>query len=723
MSDSTAHYSISDEIPAFLTGEPDSEYRSPNMDMRTAWRIIEETSQSLFLTGRAGTGKTTFLKTLRKLSSKRMVVLAPTGIAAINAGGMTIHSFFQLPLSPYIPGIGSAKGQKRYDRFSREKRRIIRTLDLLVIDEISMVRADLLDAVDDSLRRHRDPSLPFGGVQLLLIGDLQQLAPVVKADEWELLRSHYTTPFFFSSTALALKSYETVELRTVYRQSDSTFLDLLNRVRDNSADSTVLQTLNSRYIPDFNPPASEGYIRLTTHNRRAHEINENELAKLPTTPVTFTASIEGDFPEYSFPTDMQLTLKEGAQVMFLRNDPDKRYFNGMMGHIISISDNEIIVRPIDGTYNIELEPSTWENAKYSLDDESGEIKEEIQGTFTQYPLRLAWAITIHKSQGLTFEKAIIDAAASFAHGQTYVALSRCKTLEGMVLERPLNTSAIITDSNVTSFTTQHCGTTPTSEHISRLKQQYCTDCLDELFGMTRLNRAFDKLHRIIDEHLHVSYPILCQQYSEITPLLHDTLSGVADNFARQYRSLISEQELLNQRIQKACEYFIEQLSPLTKLLKSTPTHTDNKAVTAKLQSAHAELFDSLIIKIRLMRYFISQPFNTQAYIKVKAQSLLALETGIDTQHPATKKSKRTDVNTTESDITNPELYQRLCQWRTAMASVQKRPAYTILSNRALIAIANSTPCTPAELLAIPGIGKAKLQHYGTDILNIITHTD
>lgn len=336
----------------------DFTYSTTNMEMRTAWRIIEETSQNLFLTGRAGTGKTTFLKTLRQLSSKRMVVLAPTGIAAINAGGMTIHSFFQLPLSPYVPGTPLAKGQRRYDRFSREKLRIIKTLDLIVIDEISMVRADVLDAIDASLRRHRNPMQPFGGVQLLLIGDLQQLAPVVKNEEWELLCQHYATPFFFSSTALALTNYETIELQRVYRQSDSRFLELLNRVRDNTADTTVLRALNSRCIPDFNPSASEGYIRLTTHNQRAHEINRQELNKIKTAPLTFTARVEGDFPDYSFPTDMQLTLKEGAQVMFLRNDPEHRFFNGMMGRIMSMSQSEITVRPIGGDHNIEIEPAT-----------------------------------------------------------------------------------------------------------------------------------------------------------------------------------------------------------------------------------------------------------------------------------------------------------------------------------------------------------------------------
>ncbi|MDE5795727.1 MAG: AAA family ATPase, partial [Muribaculaceae bacterium] len=303
-----------------------------NPQLALARSLMEDTSANLFLTGKAGTGKTTFLRDFRTSTSKRVVVVAPTGIAAINAGGVTIHSFFQLSFSPYVPGASLSGERRRYDRFSREKLRVIRSMDVLVIDEMSMVRADLLDAIDAVLRRHRDPTRCFGGVQLLMIGDLQQLAPVVKDDEAELLRQYYPSNYFFDSHALRQAGYETVELEKVYRQKDKEFLELLNRIRTNTADYDVLSRLNHRYIADFNPPAEAGYIRLTTHNRLAHDINDRELGRLATPSFTFEAQVSGDFPESSYPAERMLTLKNGAQVMFIKNDSTAhRYYNGMIG--------------------------------------------------------------------------------------------------------------------------------------------------------------------------------------------------------------------------------------------------------------------------------------------------------------------------------------------------------------------------------------------------------
>lgn len=408
-----------------------------NSELKLAWDFVEKTGCNIFLTGKAGTGKTTFLRNLRERSPKRMVVLAPTGIAAINAGGVTIHSFFQLPLSPFVPGASfGGREQKRY-KFGKAKRNIIKTLDLLVIDEISMVRADLLDAVDSVMRRYRAHNLPFGGVQLLLIGDLQQLAPVVKDDEWEMMKSYYDTPFFFSSKALNNAGYHTIELQKVYRQQDSSFLALLNSIRENRADDRTLAELNRRYIPGFTPPQGSNYIRLTTHNYQAQQINDRQLALLDGTACDYRASVEGTFPESSFPADETLTLKAGAQVMFIKNDVNKRYYNGMIGEVAFAGRDMIKVVSKDTGETIDLEPAEWTNSKYALDAKTKEITETVEGVFRQYPLRLAWAITIHKSQGLTFEHAIIDASHSFAHGQTYVALSRCKSLEGMVLGAPL----------------------------------------------------------------------------------------------------------------------------------------------------------------------------------------------------------------------------------------------------------------------------------------------
>ena len=395
-----------------------------NPELELAWQLVEYTGVNVFLTGKAGSGKTTFLRSLRERSTKRMVVLAPTGVAAMNAGGVTIHSFFQLPFAPFVPESHFGGEAKYQYRFGKEKVNILRSLDLLVIDEISMVRADLLDSVDDVLRRYRDRHKPFGGVQLLMIGDLQQLSPVVKEQDQQLLSPYYDHFYFFGSHALAQAGYVTVELTKVYRQSNAEFLNLLNCIRDNRVDASVLNRLNRRCLPDFAAEQPRGYIYLTTHNQKANDLNTVRLEQLAGEPQVFRAEMEGDFPVYMYPTEEELVLKVGAQVMFVKNDisGQHRYYNGMLGRIISLSAiGPVEVETEDGQ-QIALDREEWTNCKYSLDPETKEITETTLGTFKQYPLRLAWAITIHKSQGLTFDKAIIDVRQAFAPGQAYVAL-------------------------------------------------------------------------------------------------------------------------------------------------------------------------------------------------------------------------------------------------------------------------------------------------------------
>ena len=412
-----------------------------NQDLQLAFDFVKYTNRNIFLTGKAGTGKTTFLKDLKQLSPKRMIVVAPTGVAAINAGGVTIHSFFQLPFHPYIPAFylpdNNSTGQSDQNdppgyKMSREKISIIKSLDLIIIDEISMVRADPLDAVDSALRRYKDRFKPFGGVQLLMIGDLQQLAPVVKDEDREIIGEYYDSFFFFGSKALCSTDYLTIELKHIYRQNDQIFIDLLNRIRDNKVDQDVLTELNKRYIPDFDADSGGGYITLTTHNYQAQEINDLKLDKLPGKPHKFKATIKDEFPEFSYPNASELILKTGAQVMFVKNDlsADKLFFNGKIGKVKSFEDDIIVVKCPEDDFNIRVEMAEWQNVKYSINEETKEIEETVIGTFTQFPLRLAWAITIHKSQGLTFDRAVIDACAAFAHGQVYVALSRCRTLDG-----------------------------------------------------------------------------------------------------------------------------------------------------------------------------------------------------------------------------------------------------------------------------------------------------
>lgn len=598
-----------------------------NEESILAWNIIEKTNANLFLTGKAGTGKTTFLKRLKELSPKRMIVLAPTGIAAINAGGMTIHSFFQLPFSPYVPGTTFGSGEQKRYQFSKLKRNIIRSIDLLVIDEISMVRSDLLDAVDSVLRQYRKRhDLPFGGVQLLMIGDLQQLAPVVTPQEEHLLGQHYDTPFFFSSNALKQVGYLTIELKKVYRQQDEQFISLLNQIRENKASEATLQALNQRYIPNFVPPKEGNYIRLTTHNAPAQYINEQQLAALPAQSFSFTAEIEGDFPETSYPADFKLTLKPGAQVMFIKNDPQHRFYNGMIGEVIGVRTDEdgskITVRSKDSGEEFDLEKMEWTNAKYTLNEKTKEIEETVEGKFMQYPLRLAWAITIHKSQGLTFEHAIIDASHSFTHGQTYVALSRCKTLKGMVLSQPLSRGAIISCQTVDAFTSQLAA--PSQEQISSLELQYIIYCISELFDFCSIRASYEHLMRCLVEFFNGKYPRVVSEYQKLQVVLK-SLIAVSDKFRVQYTGMLARnpdvrQAGLQDRIHKGAMYFLDKIGILSDLIRKSNLDTDNKVARKQFEDRFSVFSEDVKLKERLLKYECSAEFTVTDYLKRRRSS-------------------------------------------------------------------------------------------------------
>ena len=700
---------------------------NPELDL--AWRIVENTGMHMFLTGKAGTGKTTFLKELKRRSPKRMVVTAPTGIAAINAEGMTLHSFFQLPFAPYIPDtvFNAGKDAYRY-RFSKEKIRIIRSIDLLVIDEISMVRADLLDAVDSVLRRYRSSHLPFGGVQLLMIGDLQQLAPVVKAEEWELLSKHYDTPYFFSSRALAETQYATIELKQTYRQTDAHFLNLLNRVRTNTADRRVLEELNRRYKPQFVPPKEERYIRLTTHNILAQNINERELGKIDRPTFVFNAVITGKFPEYSYPTDETLTLKQGAQIMFVKNDrsPEKRYFNGMIGEITAIDEKGFYVRSKDYPEEIRVEQEQWDNSRYTLNEKTMEITEEIEGTFSQFPVRLAWAITIHKSQGLTFSHAIIDAHDSFAHGQVYVALSRCRTLEGMVLSTPLGSGAIICDNTVERYTSGIERRTPSGDNIGEWEKRYFHQLLSELFGFSQVSQCFEDVQRLLVEHFHRLYPQTLERFNALSPVLQEKITDVSQRFANQYTRLVSEQAdfasstLLQQRLMQGATYFAQELLPFVELAQGLSLPTDNKTLKKRVDETTDKFRHAVSLKHSLLEHVREHGFQTGDYLKRKA--ILALEAEEEeTSAPAkksAKKSKETKLEVPE-DILYPNLYKHITTWRGKKAKEAGLPAYCILQQKAVLGIVNLLPDTPKALHRIPYLGKVSIEKYGDELLEII----
>lgn len=710
-----------------------------NPELELAWQFIERTGTHLFLTGKAGTGKTTFLRKLKNESPKRMVVLAPTGIAAINAGGVTIHSFFQLPFAPYVPESSfstNSKASYRY-RFGTEKINIIRSMDLLVIDEISMVRADLLDQVDDVLRRYRDRHKPFGGVQLLMIGDLQQLAPVVKDEEWQMLKGYYDTPYFFSSRALRQTEYFTVELKTVYRQSDQAFLNLLNRIRENHCDSQVLETLNRRYIPGFKPGKEEGYIRLVTHNYQAQRINDYELEQLPGRSYAFRATIDGKFPEYSYPTDEVLELKKGAQVMFVKNDSsgEHRYYNGMIGEVTAVSPGHIEVCAKGDNLPFLLQEEEWANAKYVLDAESKEIKEDIEGTFRQFPLKLAWAITIHKSQGLTFERAIIDASASFAHGQTYVALSRCKTLEGLVLSAPLSAKAVISDSAVDNFTEEARKNEPDDNRFHSLQRMYFHELLSGLFDFLPLEQALKRYVRLVDEFLYKLYPKQLAAYKEEVERFHDKVAKVSQKFGLQYNRLIdaaqdyATDKTLQERIHLGALYFKEQLQPLETLTGNPVPATDNKELKKKLNEAMDELWGLSVQKSELLEFVGREGFSVSDYLKRKA--VLSIEETTSGAKGRKKgktpgeektlheKKPKTAALEVPADILHPELYSRLVAWRNREATRLGLPVYTVIQQKAILGISNLLPTNKEMLVRIPYFGKKGAEKYGDEILEIV----
>ena len=499
-----------------------------------------------------------------------MIVVAPTGVAAINAGGMTIHSFFQLPLSPYVPG---AKVKNIFE-FGKEKRKIMASMDLLVIDEISMVRSDLLDAIDSVLRRYRNHYKPFGGVQLLMIGDLAQLTPVVTPEDEEILRPYYDTPYFFGSKALQQIDYVTIQLEKIYRQSDQQFVNILNNVREGRPTVEDLYMLHTKYEPTFKPKPEDGYIRLTTHNRMADDYNDREMKSLSTKPYTYTAVIEGNFPELSYPTSYELTLKEGAQVMFIKNDTDGKYFNGKIGRVVELSEDSVKVVCTGESNEIEVMPQEWENAKYTINPQTHEIETDIQGIFRQYPLRLAWAITIHKSQGLTFERAIIDAGHSFASGQVYVALSRCRSLDGLVIASKINTSAIISDERIDNYMiNQEEEARRSVSQLPLLKKDYFRQLLIELFDFTALQEKVDNMLRLMSEYFSSSNASLTQLYRQTATDFRQKVTDIAMRWTANLSRMTFEQlhdDVLHERVRHSIDYFTEALeSTLRKPLDLT----------------------------------------------------------------------------------------------------------------------------------------------------------
>lgn len=687
-----------------------------NPQLELAFDYVRNTRKNIFLTGKAGTGKTTFLHRIRQESPKRMVVVAPTGVAAINAGGMTIHSFFQLPFGPFLPG--NSRDASRQRHFSGEKIRLIQSLDLLVIDEISMVRADLLDAIDDVLRRYRDRSRPFGGVQLLMIGDLHQLPPVVKDEEWYLLREHYQTAYFFGSRALRETDPVAIELKHIYRQSDDAFIELLNKVRDNQLDDAVLATLNSRYVEHFQPQPDEPYITLTSHNASAHEINAQKLDALDQPVQTFKAEVQGDFPAYAFPADEFFECKKGAQVMFVKNDMarEKRYYNGKIGKITGFHDGAIVVRCPGDDDEIEVLPSEWTNVKYTLNEQTKEVGEEVVGSFTQYPLKLAWAITIHKSQGLTFERAIIDAQAAFAHGQVYVALSRCKSFEGIVLRSRIGPSSVRTDQVVKNYSDETDKNAPDEADLLRAKAEYQQSLLLELFDFSRLRREFGRLNRLFLEHEGSLLPEFGQHLKTLESRAVEQVLTLAERFTPQLRQYFTAGELpethetLQERLRKAVAYFEEKLDKdLLPAARTIAIVTDNKAVRKAASEALEALQKEIFVKNACLAA-TRDGFAAARYLRAKADAELDFRAAKNVPAAQAAAPKNTP---------HPALFVRLKKWREDVAELNGLELYEVLPTRTLLELVQFLPLDLGALRKIKGIGKAKSERFGADLIALI----
>ncbi len=691
-----------------------------NPQLELAFDYVRNTHKNIFLTGKAGTGKTTFLHQVRLESAKRIVVVAPTGVAAINAGGMTIHSFFQLPFGPFLPG--NAQEAARQRKFSKDKIRLIQSLDLLVIDEISMVRADILDGIDDVLRRYRDRSKPFGGVQLLMIGDLHQLSPVVKDEEWNLLRDHYQTAYFFGSHALRNTDPVSIELKHIYRQSDATFIDLLNKVRDNQIDESVLATLNSRYIADFQPTTAAPYITLTAHNASAQQINTEKLAAIAQPQQTFKAAIQGEFPAFAYPADETFLCKKDAQVMFVKNDAnrEKRFYNGKIGKITGFRAGTIFVRCPDDSEDIEVIPAEWSNVKYLLNEQTKEVSEEILGTFTQYPLKLAWAITIHKSQGLTFERAIIDAQAAFAHGQVYVALSRCKSFEGIVLRSKIAYSSVRTDSVVKNYTEEAEKKAPNEAHLTRSKADFQRAVILELFDFNRLRRYFTLLHRQFLEHGTILHQDAAEQIVTLEKQTIDQVITLAERFIPQIQQYFAQDELpennaeLQTRLQKAGNYFGEKLgSEILPATRHIHILTDNKAVRKTVLEALEALQKEAFVKNACFTS-LQTGFAAGRYLRAKADAELDFHTPKNTVAPVSPETVSAPRN-----ISHPALFVQLKKWRTDMAEVAGVELYQVLPTKVLLDLAELLPQTLTDLKKIKGIGAEKSRRFGDELLAIM----
>ncbi|MDO9154147.1 MAG: AAA family ATPase [Paludibacter sp.] len=674
------------------------------------------TNRSIFLTGKAGTGKTTFLHNLQKATKKQMAIVAPTGVAAINAGGTTMHSFFQLPFTPFVPTVDGRKELIEKTRMQGNRRKVLQELELLVIDEISMVRADVLDAVDTILRHFRyRQTEPFGGVQVIFIGDMYQLPPVAIDEEWRLLSPYYKSPYFFHSQVVLQQQPVYIELDKIFRQTNMDFIRVLNEVRNNCLSESGLKLLQSRYNPLFVPPENDTYITLTTHNYKADRTNADELAKLKTKSYFFEAEIEGDFPEKSYPNEKKLHLKIGAKVMFIKNDNEtpRRFYNGKIGIIKSIEDDIISIKCPGDNEPIELGKMIWENIRYSTNETTKQIEEKKLGTFEQYPLRLAWAITIHKSQGLTFDKAVIDAGDAFAAGQVYVALSRCRSLEGMVLWSKINPYSIENDRQIVEYN-QHKLPVETLEiQLIESRNQFRSFVLAQLFdyrtGIGLASRLLREVESVASSFNDETVPFLIAILKQI-----QNIQEVADKFQHQLQNILNEEtvneDFLSERLNAATGFFTEKIANLLETMRQSPATTDSRENSRTYNDQIKTNFGIMAQKLHLLKG-LKHPFTVEGYFMLKNTFLLP-DFSIDSYSKTTGTSKSVSSR-------NPKLYFQLLTLRNQLCEPRDLPIYLVAGSATLIEMADYLPLTENDLLKINGFGPAKVEKYGSQFLKII----
>lgn len=680
-------------------------------------KFIENTNRPIFLTGKAGTGKTTFLRWIRANVSKNLAVLAPTAVAAINAGGVTIHSFFQVPFGPQVPAVKDADIYELSPRqISQEKAKVLKCLDLLIIDEISMVRADTLDYIDTVLRQAKGSARPFGGVQLLMIGDLFQLPPVYEKD-WPVLRNFYTGPYFFDSIAFKKFPVLTFELTQVYRQKDPLFVEILNHIRNGYADNNMLQKLNEHYNPSLNANWLKDYVTLSTHNQLVNEINQLRLKELEGDPYTFKAVITGDFPKEGYPAEEELVLKVGAQVMFIKNDSSgkKQYYNGRTGRITAISAGSIRLSFLDDGTEFEVSPESWQNVKYALAENEQKVNESNTGSFSQYPLRLAWAITIHKSQGLTFEKAIIDVDAAFAFGQAYVALSRCRTLEGMILKSPVRPENIRTDPEIVRFMQSAATAVPDEHLLEGIIRQLELEALADIFDFSMLTGSWKQLKAILLINERVGSPLtITTQQADI--LLNQEIRNIGDRFIRKELSTLPqgqtvwENGIFTSRLKNAAAYFVPKLNAFAAAINGFYTAKNSAELPA-------EFYDSL------NHLLVNLKTKTAAFVRLPMASSVkdvlssVQEAGIGFK--PIYKNWNAKALPKEKEIVHPELYKQLLNWRKDISEKRKIPEHTLVSENMLRDITSKLPRSLNQLAQLKSFGDAKASDFGDQILKLI----